>query len=36
MEWLKTANGLDRATRLGEALDVDAGWENAVETALGN
>jgi chromosome segregation protein len=34
-EWL-VANGLDRATRLGEALDVDAGWETAVETVLGS
>ena len=32
--WLK-ARGLDSATRVGEALDVDAGWENAVESALG-
>ncbi|HEX7111813.1 MAG TPA: chromosome segregation protein SMC [Mizugakiibacter sp.] len=26
--------GLDKARRLGEALDVDAGWERAVETCL--
>ncbi len=32
-EWLERL-GLDRAPRLGEALDVDAGWENAVETVL--
>ncbi|WP_251275471.1 hypothetical protein, partial [Enterobacter hormaechei] len=32
--WLK-ARGLDSAARVGERLDVDAGWENAVESALG-
>ncbi|MET1023864.1 MAG: chromosome segregation protein SMC, partial [Pseudoxanthomonas sp.] len=32
--WLK-ARGLDSATRVGEALTVQAGWENAVEGALG-
>ncbi|WP_313051179.1 chromosome segregation protein SMC [Stenotrophomonas cyclobalanopsidis] len=32
--WLK-AHGLDSAARVGERLDVDAGWENAVESALG-
>jgi chromosome segregation protein len=32
--WLK-ARGLDSATRVGEALQVEAGWENAVESALG-
>src|SRR5690606_10422481 len=32
--WLK-ARGLDSATRVGEALVVAEGWENAVETALG-
>ncbi len=32
--WLK-ARGLDSATRVGEALQVEPGWENAVETALG-
>jgi chromosome segregation protein len=34
-EWLKQ-QGLERASRLGEALDVDAGWETAVETVLGS
>ncbi len=34
-EWL-TLHGLDRAVRLGEALEVDAGWETAVETVLGS
>ena len=32
--WLK-ARGLDSATRVGEALVVAEGWENAVEAALG-
>jgi chromosome segregation protein len=32
--WLKQ-RGLDSATRVGEALQVEAGWENAVEGALG-
>ncbi|MGY0798453.1 chromosome segregation protein SMC [Lysobacter sp. A286] len=32
--WLQ-ARGLDSATRVGEAAEVDAGWENAVEDALG-
>ncbi len=32
--WLK-ARGLDSAARVGERLQVEAGWENAVETALG-
>jgi len=32
--WLK-ARGLDSATRVGEALRVEAGWEFAVESALG-
>ena len=32
--WLK-ARGLDSSARVGERLDVDAGWENAVEGALG-
>ncbi len=32
--WLK-ARGLDSARRVGEALSVEAGWENAVEGALG-
>ncbi len=34
MAWLK-ARGLDSATRVGEALRVDSGWEFAVESALG-
>lgn len=34
LSWLK-ARGLDSATRVGEALQVEAGWENAVESALG-
>ncbi len=33
-EWLK-AHGLDSAARVGERLSVEAGWENAVEAALG-
>ncbi len=32
--WLK-ARGLDSAVRVGEALVVEEGWEDAVETALG-
>ncbi|MFT4256818.1 MAG: chromosome segregation protein SMC [Pseudoxanthomonas sp.] len=32
--WLK-ARGLDDARRVGESLQVEAGWENAVESALG-
>ena len=32
--WLK-AQGLDDAARVGERLQVEAGWENAVEGALG-
>ena len=32
-QWLEQA-GLGNARRLGEALDVDAGWETAVETVL--
>lgn len=32
--WLK-ARGLDSASRVGESLTVEAGWENAVEGALG-
>jgi len=32
--WLQ-AHGLGSAARVGERLDVDAGWESAVETALG-
>ena len=34
LDWLK-AQGIDGNPRLGEALDVDAGWEAAVETVLG-
>lgn len=34
VNWLR-ARGLDSAARVGERLDVDAGWENAVESALG-
>ena len=33
-DWLK-AHGLDDAARVGERLQVEAGWENAVEGALG-
>src|SRR6478735_5360560 len=32
--WLK-ARGLDSAARVGETLQVESGWENAVEGALG-
>ncbi|HZP65736.1 MAG TPA: chromosome segregation protein SMC [Rudaea sp.] len=32
-EWL-AQHGLDKAQRVGEVLDVDAGWETAVETVL--
>ncbi len=34
MAWLK-ARGLDDAARVGEKLSVEPGWENAVESALG-
>ncbi|MGO1069075.1 chromosome segregation protein SMC [Lysobacter sp. CA199] len=34
LTWLK-ARGLDSAQRVGETLTVDPGWENAVESALG-
>jgi len=34
MSWLK-ARGLDNASRVGEKLNVEPGWENAVEGALG-
>ncbi|MBJ6980703.1 chromosome segregation protein SMC [Luteimonas sp. MC1572] len=34
MAWLRQ-HGLDSGTRVGEALQVEAGWENAVEGALG-
>ncbi len=32
--WLK-ANGLQSAPRLAQSIKVDAGWEHAIETALG-
>ncbi len=32
--WLK-AHGLDSAARVGERISVESGWENAVESALG-
>lgn len=32
--WLQ-ARGLDSAARVGETLKVESGWENAVESALG-
>ncbi len=35
LDWLK-AQGIDGNTRLGEALNVEAGWETAVETVLGS
>ena len=34
VEWLRQ-RGLDSAARVGERLEVEAGWENAVEGALG-
>ncbi|MCE7031241.1 chromosome segregation protein SMC [Lysobacter sp. GX 14042] len=34
LRWLK-ARGLDSARRVGESLEVEAGWETAVEAALG-
>ncbi|WP_027079971.1 chromosome segregation protein SMC [Luteimonas mephitis] len=34
VEWLRQ-HGLDSAARVGERLQVEAGWENAVEGALG-
>jgi chromosome segregation protein len=34
LNWLR-ARGLDSATRVGEALTVEPGWENTVESALG-
>ncbi len=34
VEWLKR-RGLDSAARVGEKLQVEQGWENAVEGALG-
>ncbi len=35
LDWLK-AQGIDGHARLGEALQVEAGWETAVETVLGS
>ncbi len=35
LDWLK-AQGIDGNARLGEALEVEAGWETAVETVLGS
>src|SRR5690606_18464152 len=34
VEWLRR-RGLDSAARVGETLQVESGWENAVESALG-
>jgi chromosome segregation protein len=34
VDWLRR-HGLDSSPRVGEALEVDSGWENAVESALG-
>src|SRR3546814_10894786 len=34
VEWLRQ-HGLDSAARVGERLEVEAGWENAVEGPLG-
>jgi len=34
VEWLRR-RGLDSAARVGGTLQVDSGWENAVESALG-
>jgi chromosome segregation protein len=34
MEWLRQ-RGLDSAARVGASLQVEPGWENAVESALG-
>src|SRR3546814_3921531 len=34
VEWLRQ-HGLDSAARVGERLEAEAGWENAVEGALG-
>ncbi|MFC0679237.1 chromosome segregation protein SMC [Lysobacter korlensis] len=34
LTWLR-ARGLDSATRVGEVLTVEPGWENTVESALG-
>ncbi|RPE81496.1 chromosome segregation protein SMC [Vulcaniibacterium tengchongense] len=35
LAWLR-ARGLDSAARVGERLEVEPGWENAVESALGH
>ena len=35
LDWLK-ANGIADNARLGESLQVEAGWETAVETVLGS
>ena len=35
MEWLR-AHGLEAAPRLAQALEVEPGWERAVETVLGH
>src|SRR5690606_40710577 len=35
LDWLKS-QGLDGQARLGEALQVEPGWETAVETVLGS
>jgi chromosome segregation protein len=35
LDWLK-AQGIDGNRRLGEALEVESGWETAVETVLGS
>jgi chromosome segregation protein len=34
MQWLER-HGLDRAPRLAQSLEVDRGWERAVETVMG-
>ncbi|HMB56213.1 MAG TPA: chromosome segregation protein SMC [Arenimonas sp.] len=35
LDWLKS-QGIEGNTRLGETLDVESGWETAVETVLGS
>ena len=35
LDWLKS-QGIDGNKRLGEALEVESGWETAVETVLGS
>ncbi len=35
LDWL-AVQGLDRSPRLGEALEVESGWEVALETVLGH